>query len=146
MCLECDTDSEKKELTCAICEQKKPLEAFSGSMKVHISQRTIKCIDCSHPPCMFAPNCETCTVCRNTRCRKSGQKTKCTDEIQLLRAGQVPQTEDEVRNFACPRCKYVRCIHRFFANTVCGKVRPEWERAWARKNKMHFLCKEHCQS
>ena len=55
------------------------------------------------------PRCTTCTHCRGPTCRKHG---KCKKPIETLPTKNLPATAEDAQNFACARCRYVRCIVR----------------------------------
>ena len=127
--------------TCSICKISKPVHRFSASALRNKSQRDIRCLDCSNPPCMFLHHkCETCPQCRNPACRKKG---RCTDGIadSTANSQQLPASLEDVRNFACDRCRYVKCIVRKPDGTVCGAQRKgKRHQTQARKDKEDYSC------
>ena len=131
-------------LKCDICMMLKPLTDFSESMLKHRwdKDRTVRCVECSNPPCMFSPNCETCPKCRRHNCR--GGRI-CPQTIQSLPQKQLPLTKAEVDNYTCDKCAYVRCTVRKSDGALCGRMRRANAKAKARQNKETFQCGE-CQT
>ena len=140
-CLDCEAQTPG--LRCDICHFTKPVEAFSASAVQNRSAktRTTRCLDCSRPPCVFLPNCATCVRCRQPTCKNP----QCMDDIRALPPSELPATEEEARNFACTRCRYVRCVVRTADGSRCGKERGRKARAKARSSGDDYRCGE-CQT
>ena len=139
LCLDCE--AQKPMVTCSICKVSKPVDRFSASALRHKSQRDIRCLDCSNAPCMFLPKCETCTKCRNPKCKKSN----CREAAKPVNSQELPASFEEVMNFACQSCRYVRCIVKQPDGTLCGRKRRHNAQATARKNRTAYSCAE-CQT
>ena len=145
MCLECE--GKCIVLKCDICQTTKPQSAFPASAVKHYADSTqnSRCYDCSHPPCMFLPRCKTCAQCRRPTCRPTCHAAICTKRIETLPSEELPTSAEEVQNFACKRCKYVRCIVKQADGSRCGKERRHNAQAKARKNQEEYSCGE-CQT
>ena len=111
-------------------------QALSGSALHNSSTQTTRCHDCSNPPCMFRPKCPTCSTCRDPTCKTPN----CTKAIKTVNSQQLPASAEDVANFACDRCRYVRCIVKRPDGTVCGKERRHNAQAKARKSKTAYSC------
>lgn len=135
VCLECEMEVAKQ--TCRLCGLRKAREQFSDSMRHH-SERDAVYLDRSHPPCMFGDSCKTCPNCRSPAC----QTKICTKPRQTLHWQELPKTIEDVQNFACGRCKYIRCIgkKKKTDGTGCGKERSMKEQPKARRCKEDFTC------
>ena len=136
MCLECE--GKRVVLKCDICQKMKPKSAFPASALKHYATSTqnSRCYDCSHPPCMFLPRCTTCAKCRNPKCHEA----ICTKRIETLPSAELPASAEEAQNFACKRCKYVRCMVKQADGSRCGKERRHNAQAKARKNREEYSC------
>ena len=66
-------------------------------------------------------------------------------QIETLPSPQLPATAEDLKTFACERCKYVRCIVRHQDGSVCGKERRPQARAQARVHQKDYQCGE-CQT
>ena len=139
-CLECEAQIPR--VRCEICNTLKPADAFSVSALHNASSRSIRCHDCSSPPCMFRPKCTTCSTCRDPTCKTT---LICTKPIKTVPVMQLPASVDDVANFACDRCRYVRCIVKRPDGTVCAKERRRNAKAKARKDKTAYSCGD-CQT
>ena len=128
-------------MRCDICAVDKPGGEFSASTMNNRCRRTIRCLDCSSPPCMFLPRCETCTKCRNQKCNKNSS----TEAGKALGAQELQASFEEVMNFACQCCKYVPCVVRQPDGTLCCQKRRENARAKAKKSRTAYSCGE-CQT
>ena len=144
MCLECEAQTPR--LTCHICNISKPEDQFAASALHHKSHRNIRCLDCTRPPCMFlAQKCATCPQCRDPVCRKKG---RCTAGIQVatVNSQQLPASLEDIRNFACDRCRFITCIVRRHDGTLCGAQRKgKKQQAQARQDKQDYSCDD-CQT
>ena len=138
-CLECEAQTPS--VRCDTCNMFKPAQAFSASALRHSSTQTTRCHDCSSPPCMFRPKCPTCSTCRDPTCKTPN----CTKAIKTVNSKQLPASAEDVANFACDRCRYVRCIVKRPDGTVCGKERRRNAQAKARKSKTAYSCGD-CQT
>ena len=138
-CLECQ--AQKESVRCDICNTFKQAQAFPDSALRQNSTRTSRCHDCSSPPCMFGPKCPTCKTCRYHKCKTPN----CAKAIETVHWKQLPASAEDVANFACVRCKYVRCIVKQPDGTVCGKERRHNAQAKARKSKTAYSCGD-CQT
>ena len=137
ICIDCENNHEG--FQCGFCKQTKPRNAFSASaIEDRKKDQNFRCYDCSHPPCMFLPNCMTCTSCRDYKC----QSTNCNKPIKTLNSKYLPKRIEELDSFACGRCKYVRCIAMKPDGTRCGKMRSRKMQSQARQLKEDFLCAE----
>ena len=136
ICLQCE--AKPSGLKCDICKVTKPTKEFSTSAQRNHTSTTQKtrCYDCSHPPCMFLPKCTTCTKCRRTTCRDRN----CSKEIETLHPSKLPGTFEDVHNYACLRCAYVRCVVKQADGTRCGKERRHNARANAKRNQEEYKC------
>ena len=138
VCLECEAQTPT--VKCDICNTSKPVEALPASALRHSSTQTTRCYDCSHPPCMFLPQCPTCTQCRSTTCKDP----RCREAPETVPSEHLTASVEDVKNFACERCEYLRCIGQH-DGTVCGKERRRQARAQARRNKTAYRCGD-CQT
>ncbi len=139
LCLECEAQTPT--FMCDICNISQPVGAFSASTLKHSKTQNTRCYDCSNPPCMFRPKCTTCTKCRGTTCKD----TNCTKDIKTVDSEHLPASVEDVKTFACLRCKYVRCIVRLPDGTVCGKERRQNAKAKARRHQTDYTCGD-CQT
>ena len=136
-CLECE--AKMPTARCDICHTTKPTQAFPASAISHQTHnQNTRCYDCSHPPCMFLPNCMTCARCRDSK----SQAQNCTRPIQTLNSNYLPKNYEEVKSFACDRCQYIRCIAVKPDGTRCGKMRSRKKHSQARQSKQDFICAE----
>ena len=104
------------------------------------TRRTL-CKACCRPECAAA-GCKTCKSCRDAKCKS---KT-CTKPIEALHARQLPKTHQEVLDYFCERCQFVKCIVRKPDNTFCSKERRgKKAQARAREAMEDFKCGE-CQN
>ena len=125
-------------MTCVFCKLQKTSDEFSNSQLAHKSRSgQIKCLACSNPPCIFRPKCQTCTTCRNPSCRKV---QNCKKEVVKLKI--EPDTMEEVVNYTCERCLYLRCTTIESDGTRCGRLRRLNKHNDAKKNKVAYQCGE----
>ena len=106
-------------MQCAICEEEKPLQAFSASVLHHRADKSRKsrCVDCTNPVCSNGEACGTCKVCRDTAC--SGGSA-CTGKIKPLHHADstLPKNLVELRSFKCSQCaEYMQC-------PICEEKKP----------------------
>ena len=145
ICIECEAEQNAIEKTtfCDICKIAKPIHAFSDSANENKKKATqnSRCYDCSHPPCMFLPNCKTCVKCRDHKCRTSN----CRKDIKTLNSMVIPATMEECQTFACERCKYLRCTVVQNDGNVCGKLRRLKTIKKARDKEEDYKCGD-CQT
>ena len=136
LCLACEET--KPGLRCDICGEVKPYSSFgAGSLDNKGKDgRRARCFDCAHPPCMFLPSCKTCAKCRRPGCKEPN----CKKDIETLPSKQLPKTKEDVQNFACEHCEYVRCIVVQQDGTRCGRERTKKTRAKARARREHYEC------
>ena len=126
-----------QKLQCSLCEEWKSKGAFSADQLKNSTQpgRRLRCIDCSHPPCM-APNCKTCAICRSTGCKK---RKGCKDPIVPLNLKQMPKSPSAVNSFMCENCRYVTCATKGADDRICGKVAKKGH-AELRAKKESYKC------
>ena len=143
ICLACEKNRAANhhhcDLECDVCCLSKPRAAFPENYLKHKlgSTTRLRCIDCWHPPCMFMTKCPTCIHCRDEKCKV---RANCSKDIKPLQRGELPMTMADVKNFACTRCRYVRCTVRQADGTLCGKERRHNAQATARKKKQEYTC------
>ena len=106
-------------MQCAICQEEKPLQAFSASVLQNRSRksRQSRCVDCTNPVCTNGVACKTCTVCRDTSC--SGGAA-CAAQIKPLHHldSTLPRNLEELRSFKCARCaESMQCA-------ICQETKP----------------------
>ena len=106
LCIQCQSENQEETCKCAICKTPQPKTAFPESMWNHRHQedRTLRCLNCSRPPCT-AQQCKTCTVCRDPECKRR----KCTNPIVPLNSKLLPKDAEEVERYLCRNCQYITC-------------------------------------
>ena len=125
-------------MTCVLCKLQKTSDEFSHSQLIHKSRSGhIKCLACSNPPCIFRPKCQTCKTCRNPSCRVV---RNCKKEVVKVKI--EPATMEEVVNYTCERCLYLRCTTIESDGTRCGRLRRLNKHNDAKKKKVDYQCGE----
>ncbi len=68
--------------------------------------------------------------------------TSCSKESKSLNPKQLPKTKEEAKNYACTRCRYVRCTVTQPDGSRCGKERRPHARAEAKRKQQEYNCGE----
>lgn len=136
-----------------ICGTTKPVDTSSApalANRAHSAQYTRR-YDCSHPRCMFLPQCTPRSKCRSFNCRihppcmflpKCTSCSKCRRLQQRCRNcafGRTTSNEDVQSVAARTRCMILQAD-----GTRCGRVRRQSARARARRNRLQYTCGD-CQ-